>query len=93
MSNLILNPSVRSAFSKDGAVVMHIQQGLMYSSNPVGGLILELLSQGGSIEEIVDRVCRECEIPHERDMVHREVEQYMKHLQGCDILREEKLPA
>jgi Coenzyme PQQ synthesis protein D (PqqD) len=86
MSNLQIHPSVRSVFDRDGAVVMHIQQGLMYTSNPVGGLMLELLSQGLSPEQVVERVCHECDLADGQEMVRADLEKYIGLLESYGIV-------
>jgi len=47
-----ISPSVRCVIREDGAVLLDIESGLMYSVNGVGGLIWEKLSQGIDLEEI-----------------------------------------
>lgn len=60
MASTKLASTVRAAFTEDGAVVMEIKKGLMYSSNPVAGRMLELLQAGKSNEEISCIVAAEC---------------------------------
>lgn len=91
MSAPQISPSVRATFSRDGAVVMHIQQGLMYTSNPVGGRMLELLSQGQSPEQVVETVSHECNT--EQQIVRADLEKFVEQLRSYNILEQEKLPA
>jgi hypothetical protein len=87
MKSITIAPSVRSVFSRDGAVLMEIKQGLMYTSNPVGGRILELLSQGNSPEQVVESITRECEV--EQEMVRRDLETFIEQLVSYGIVNAE----
>jgi hypothetical protein len=84
MRPIQLAPSVRSVFSEDGAVLMNIQQGMMYTSNPVGGRILELLSQGLPESDVVEIISRECEAAQET--VRHDVEVFIQQLQSYGIV-------
>jgi hypothetical protein len=87
MKSIQIAPSVRSVFSQDGAVLMEIKQGLMYTSNPVGGRILELLSQGSSPEQVVESVSCECEV--EPEMVRKDLEAFIEQLRSYGIVNVE----
>ena len=87
MKSIQLAPSVRSVFSQDGAVLMEIKQGLMYTSNPVGGRILELLSQGNSVDQVVESISRECEVGQE--MVRPDFEAFIEQLASYGIVTAE----
>jgi hypothetical protein len=87
MKSITIAPSVRSVFSQDGAVLMEIKQGLMYTSNPVGGRILELLSQGNSPEQVVESISRECEV--EQEMVRKDLETFIEQLVTYGIVHAE----
>ena len=87
MRSIQIAPSVRSVFSQDGAVLMEIKQGLMYTSNPVGGRILELLSQGNSAEQVVESISRECEV--EPEMVRKDLETFVEQLRSYGIVQME----
>ncbi len=84
MSHLQIAPSVRSVFSQDGAVLMEIKQGMMFTSNPVGGRILELLSQGASDDAVVDTISRECEAPPET--VREDLASFVEQLRSYGIV-------
>ncbi len=84
MQPIQISPSVRSVFSQDGAVLMEIQQGMMYTSNPVGGRILELLSEGRSENEVVEAISRECDAPQET--VRRDLEGFIEQLRSHGIV-------
>ena len=87
MNQIHIAPSVRSVFSQDGAVLMEIQQGMMYTSNPVGGRILELLSQGCSENAVIETISRECETSSET--VRRDFEVFVEQLRSYGIVAQE----
>jgi hypothetical protein len=63
---------------------MEIKQGLMYTSNPVGGRVLELLSQGSSPEQVVESISRECEV--EPETVRTDLETFVEQLRSYGIV-------
>jgi len=73
-----IKPSVRSAFTSDGAVLMEITKGMMFTSNPVGGRILELLAGGATSDEVVRAVSQECGVSTE--IVRRDFEAFADQL-------------
>lgn len=85
-----LAPSVRSAFSPDGAVLMEITNGMMYTSNPVGGRILELLARGVSLDETVSTISAECNAP--RALVLRDVQAFTEELRGYGLIEKQIAP-
>ena len=91
MNSLTFMPSVRSVFSQDGAVLMEIKQGMMYTSNPVGGRILELLSQGTSPENVVETISRECTVAQET--VRHDLEHFVEQLRTYGLIEPERLSA
>ena len=86
MNSMNLVPSVRSVFSQDGAVLMDIRQGMMYTSNSVGGRILELLSQGLSVENVVETISRECIVPEGR--VRLDIERFIQQLRSYGLIEQ-----
>jgi hypothetical protein len=71
-------------FSQDGAVVMEIKQGLMYTSNPVGGRIFELLSQGSTPDQVVNIISRECDT--DADIVRHDIESFLEQLDSYGLI-------
>jgi hypothetical protein len=63
---------------------MEIKQGMMFTSNPVGGRILELLSQGASDDAVVDTISRECEAPPET--VREDLASFVEQLRSYGIV-------
>ncbi len=86
MSHRISN-STRLITTVDGAVVMEIKSGLMFTSDPVGGRILELLKQSTSADQIVATVSRECEV--EQDVVRPDFERFMEQLRSYGLVETE----
>jgi alpha-ketoglutarate-dependent taurine dioxygenase len=84
MQSIRIAPSVRSAFSSDGAVLMEIKKGMMFTSNPVGGRILELLSQGATSDEAADAISRECNVA--KEIVLRDFEPFADQLYAYGLV-------
>jgi DNA-binding transcriptional ArsR family regulator len=84
VKSIRIAPSVRSAFTSDGAVLMEIKSGMMFASNPVGGRILELLAKGATAEEVVEAIANECSVPQER--VLQDLESFAEQLRTLGIV-------
>lgn len=56
-STVEILPSVRSMVTEDGAVLLDIRQGLMFTLNPTGGVIWSLIQRGLRRAEIIGEVC------------------------------------
>jgi hypothetical protein len=91
MRSVTFPPSVRSVFSQDGAVVMDIKGGMMYTSNPVGGRILQLLREGMADENVVELVSRECDVEPER--VRRDLGRFLEQLHSYGLIEQKNLSA
>ncbi len=91
MHSIQIAPSVRSVFSQDGAVVMEIKQGMMYTSNPVGGRIFELLSQGHSPDQVVGMISNECNV--EQEMVRHDLETFLEQLRSYGLITQDAATA
>ncbi len=87
MPSTKIEPSVRTAFTKDGAVVMHIRTGLMYSSNPVAGRMLELIEAGKADVEISKTIAAECGVAVE--IVDNDLKEFIGLLEGYGIAQRE----
>ena len=61
-----LSQTARSTHGQDGAVVLEIQRGRMYSVNRLGSRVLELLKSAKTESEIADVITREFEVSRER---------------------------
>jgi hypothetical protein len=56
---LLLSPDARSTHTADGAVVLDIRQGHMYTFNSTGSSILRMLEAGVEEKEIAPMLVRE----------------------------------
>ncbi len=83
-----ISSSTRLVNTVDGAVVMEIKSGLMFTSDPVGGRILELLKQSASDDQIIDTVSRECEVSSE--IVRSDFITFMSQLRSYGLIETEK---
>lgn len=54
-----ISENLRSMHGQDGAVLLDLRQGRMFSVNPVGSRILAVVRDGSSESEIVDVVSQE----------------------------------
>ncbi len=66
---------------------MEIKSGLMFTSDPVGGKILELLSQSIPEDQIVESICRECEVSPE--VVRPDLANFMSQLRSYGLIETE----
>jgi hypothetical protein len=51
-------PRIRSTHSADGGIIMNIESGKMFSLNPSGSVMFQLLTQGLDQKSIVDELVR-----------------------------------
>jgi hypothetical protein len=65
---------------------MEIKQGMMYTSNPVGGRIYELLSQGHGQDQVAAMIASECNV--EQDLVRRDLEKFVAELSSYGLVTE-----
>src|SRR5208282_5671012 len=73
-----LSETVRSTHNQDGAIVLDVRQGQMFSLNFVGSRILELLKSGTNDSEIVDEIVREFGVG--RDLAENDVREFLENL-------------
>ena len=81
-----LSDTVRSTHSRDGAIVLDVQQGQMFNINFVGSRILELLRNGSTQSRIVDEISREFGVS--RDLVEIDVREFLHTLKKCHLVEE-----
>lgn len=67
--------TIRSTHNSDGAIVLDVRQGHMFSLNFVGSAILELLKQGRGESEIADTLAARFEIS--RDIAEADVAEFI----------------
>jgi Coenzyme PQQ synthesis protein D (PqqD) len=79
-----LSEHVRSTHNPDGAVVLDILHGQMFRLNLVGSRMLELLKQGHTEQEIVERVSQEFGVAC--DMVVSDLQEFLARLEKHHLL-------
>jgi hypothetical protein len=83
MASTKLASTVRTAFTQDGAVVMEIKKGLVFSSNPVAGRMLELLLTGATHEKIGRAIAAEWGV--EVEIVFNDLKTIATMLEECGV--------
>jgi hypothetical protein len=81
-----LSRAVRSAHTKDGATVLDIAQGHMFSLNPVGSRILELLAQQFTRAQIVEEIVRN--FGATRALVETDIDDFLGRLKELKLVEE-----
>jgi hypothetical protein len=76
--------SVREIETRDGAVLLDVQQGLCLSLTPVAARIWGLLKLNHSLDEIADRVAFEFQVP--RDRVYADAKEFLGRLSQQGLL-------
>jgi hypothetical protein len=79
-----ISDTVRCTHSQDGAIVLDLQQGQMFSVNPVGSRILELLSAGCTEPAIADEIGRV--FPVSRETAEQDVQEFVQTLKERRIV-------
>ena len=54
MTHFLPNPGVHAAADQDGAVLLHVPDGLLYGLNPTAATLWEHLSQGEESRDVVE---------------------------------------
>lgn len=75
---------VRSTHDHDGAVVLDIHHGQMFTLNLVGSKILEMLERGCPETQVVEEISRKFHIRH--DIVERDVREFLECLEKHRLL-------
>lgn len=65
-SRLSLAPDLRVSTHSDGAVILDIREGQVFSTNKVGARILAFIGESTTLKEIADRITTEFGAPQER---------------------------
>lgn len=78
--------SLRSTHSRDGAIVLDIAQGQMFSLNLVGSRILELLEANTPEPVIADQISGEFGVT--RDVVDRDLQDFVRTLLQRQLVEE-----
>ncbi len=78
------SPSVRANVTDDGLVLLHIDQGKIFSSNTTGARIWQLLEEGLEANDIANKVATETGAPLDR--VSADVQTFIDALKAEAIL-------
>jgi Coenzyme PQQ synthesis protein D (PqqD) len=78
--------TVRSAHNQDGAILLDVQQGHVFSVNFVGSRILELLKNGSTESAITNQISHEFGIG--RELAESDVQQFLQALKKCHLVEE-----
>lgn len=81
-----ISPSVRLTKSQDGGVLLDIEQGEIFSLNPVGTRIIELLQTEQTRSSLVHVVSREFSAPEEA--VAADIDEFLALLRQQHLLTE-----
>ncbi|HXM60104.1 MAG TPA: PqqD family protein [Terriglobales bacterium] len=81
-----ISDTVRSTHNQDGAIVLDIRQGQMFTINFVGSRILELLKNGSSESVIVDEISRRFSVS--RELAENDVREFLQILKTCHLVEE-----
>jgi hypothetical protein len=79
-----VSDAVRSTHGQDGAVVLDVRQGQIFSFNLVGSRILALLESGARESDVADTVSREFGI--DRDTAVGDVHDFIEQLQNLHLV-------
>lgn len=78
---------LRSTHGRDGAIVLNMRKGQMFSLNLVGSRVLELLKAGIPESEIADQISREFHVS--RDIVDQDIQEFVRSLAEHKLLESE----
>jgi hypothetical protein len=76
--------SVRSKHNRDGASLLDVRQGDMFTLNVVGSRILELLKSGSTESAVIDEISREFDVS--REIAEQDVREFIGTLREHRIL-------
>jgi Coenzyme PQQ synthesis protein D (PqqD) len=80
-----ISETVRTATNQDGAVLMDISQGQMYSANPTGSRIWQQLIEGRSPEQIAEEIVGDFGISREQAL--NDVNDFVQQLEARQLIR------
>jgi hypothetical protein len=83
-----ISEKVRCTHGQDGAVLLDIKQGRIFSLNVVGSRILELLEGGCCESKVVNSISREFEISPE--IVENDFREFLTALQSQKLVKEQQ---
>jgi hypothetical protein len=80
-----LTPGLRVSVHAEGAVILDIDGGQLYSTNRIGARILSLLEEKTNLSDIADRIKAEFDAPTER--VRADLDRFVESLKARGLLR------
>jgi coenzyme PQQ synthesis protein D (PqqD) len=80
-----ISETVRTATNQDGAVLMEISQGQMFSINPIGSRIWQQLNDGRSPDEIAKGFVSDFGISREQAL--NDVNEFVQQLEAQQLVR------
>lgn len=80
----VLAPGLRVSVHEEGAVILDIDGGQLYSTNKVGARILALLEEKANLSDIADRIKVEFDAPLEQ--VRADLDRFVESLNGRGLL-------
>jgi len=86
-----ISQTVRSTHNQDGAIVLDIRQGEMFTLNHVGSRILELVIAGTADQVIVDTISQEFGV--RRELAASDVQEFLKALEAYQLLEKQNSAA
>jgi hypothetical protein len=84
-ARLVLAPGLRVSAHDEGAVILDIDGGQLYSTNRVGARIIALLEEKANLHDIADRIKTEFDAPLER--VQADLEHFVGSMKAGGLIR------
>jgi Coenzyme PQQ synthesis protein D (PqqD) len=79
-----VSESIRSTHGQDGAIVLDVEQGQMFSLNLVGSKILEFLESGSDESQIVNAIS--CTFSASPEVVANDVREFIESLKQRKLI-------
>jgi hypothetical protein len=86
-----VSDTIRRGETLDGAVLLDVRQGRMFSLNVVGAKILELMQRGYDQSRIADEISRDYGM--NRDVVHADIMDFIETLHKHHLVQVTQQPA
>lgn len=83
-----ISESVRLRKFPDGGVLLDVERGGMFSLNPVGTRIVELLQHDETLASLVARISHDFSVP--RETVEQDVHEFLSCLRREQLLKEQQ---
>jgi hypothetical protein len=79
-----LRNNIRRVSSTDGGIVLDLARGTMFSLNPLGSQVLDLLERGDSLHYIAEQISVQSGVS--LDLVQADIQEFLKALQVHGVL-------